>query len=163
MTPFSLGFDPPGVRAFTSTLQTRSPELLMAVVAEHQFRGAARYRPRDLTGDGRPETFCNVHSCDVAEAMGVLLPRGLRANALMEWLIGASHRQPESQWEIVDAHVAQACADVGQLALATWFNRGGPGQGEPGTWVSNVGARNFLRGQLAEAFGDRPVTFFVHP
>lgn len=171
MTPFPLGFDPPGARAYTSTLQTRSPELLMAVVAEHQFRGAARYRPRDLTGDGRPETFCNVHSCDVAEAMGVLLPRGLRANALMEWLIGASHRQPESQWEIVDAHVAQACADVGQLALATWFNRGGPGHicplepslGEPGVWVSNVGRTNFLRGTLAQAFGGLAVDFFAHP
>lgn len=169
MTPFPPGFDPPGARRYRSTLQTRSAELLIDVLAEHQFRGASRYRPRDVTGDGKAETFCNVHSCDVAEAMGVVLPRGKRANELALWLASGG---VEHGWEQVSEHTARAMADEGQLALAVWFNpNGGPGHicplepsmGEPGTWVSNVGARNFLRGQLAEAFGDRPVTFFVHP
>lgn len=169
MTPFPIGFDAPGARRYVSTTKTRTPELLADIAAEHQFRGAARYRPRDITGDGVRETFCNVHSVDVAEAMGVLLPRGLRANQLMLWL---SMEGIASGWELLTEHAARAMADEGQLVLAAWFSRnGGPGHiaplvpslGEPGVWISNVGGSNFLRGSVAQAFGDRPVTFFGHP
>lgn len=169
MTPLPLGFDPPGARRFVSTLQTRSPELLCDILAEHQLRGASRYRRRDLDGDHHDETFCNLHTVDVAEAMGVLLPRGQRANQLVMWL---STLGVKEGWELVTAHVAQAMADQGQLAVACWFNRsGGPGHiaplepslGEPGVWISNVGASNFLRGLVAQAFGDRPVSYFAHP
>lgn len=169
MTPFPLGFDPPGARRFTSTLQTRSPELLCDILAEHQLRGAARYRRRDVDGDGSPETFCNVHAVDVAEAMGVLLPRGMRANQLLLWL---STEGLKHGWEQVSEHVARAMADQGQFVVAAWYNRnGGPGHiaplepslGEPGVWVSNVGASNFLRGTLSAAFGSAPVSFFAHP
>lgn len=169
MTPFPLGFDPPGARRYVSTLQNRSPELLCDILAEHQFRGAARYRPRDVDGKPGIETFCNVHSCDVAEAMGVLLPRGKRANELALWLASGG---VEHGWEQVSEHTARAMADEGQLALAVWFNpNGGPGHiaplepsmGEPGVWCSNVGATNFLRGTVGQAFGSRAVTFFVHP
>ncbi len=169
MTPFPLGFDPPGQRRYTSTTANRSAELLCDILAEHQLRGAARYRKRDLDGDGTQETFCNVHSADVAEAMGVLLPRGLRANQLVLWLASMGIREG---WEQVTEHAARAMADEGQLVFPTWFNRnGGPGHiaplepslGEPGLWLSNVGASNFLRGTLAQAFGSLPVTFFAHP
>lgn len=170
MTPLPLGFDPPGARRYVSTPATRSAELLADILAEHQFRGAARYRPRDLTGDGRNETFCNVHSVDVAEAMGVVLPRGLRANELAVWLQSSLAR--EVGWELVDGHIAQRMADEGMLALACWFNpNGGPGHiaplepsmGEPGIWLSNVGRTNALRVTLVQAFGVVPVTFFAHP
>ena len=169
MTPFPLGFDPPGKRRHTSTLQTRSAELLVDVLAEHQVRGFARYERRDVDGKPGLETFCNVHSCDVAEAMGVVLPRGKRANELALWLasVGAEHG-----WEQVNEHTARAMADEGQLVLASWFNPHGPtghicplepSLGEPGIWVSNVGRTNFLRGPLAQAFGGLAVDFFAHP
>lgn len=169
MTPFPLGFDPPGQRRHTSTPANRSPELLCDVLAEHQLRGHGRYRRRDVTGDGVPETFCNVHLVDVAEAMGVLLPRGLRANQLVLWLAAQGLQEG---WEQVPEHAARAMADEGQLVAGAWFNRnGGPGHvaplepslGEAGLWCSNVGATNFLRGTLAQAFGTLPVTFFAHP
>lgn len=169
MTPFPLGFDPPGARRFVSTLQSRSPETLCDILAEHQLRGASRYRRRDLDGDGSLETFCNVHAADVAEAMGVLLPRGMRANQLVLWLSMEGARE---DWEQVPEHVARAMADQGQLVVACWYNRnGGPGHiaplepslGEPGVWLSNVGAANFLRGPVAKAFGTLPVTYFAHP
>jgi hypothetical protein len=169
VTPFPLGFDPPGARIHTSTPATRSPELLMAVLAEHQFRGFGRYARRDVDGDGHDDTFCNLHTADVAEAMGVVLPRGKRANELALWLAsgGAAHG-----WEKVTEHVARAMADEGQLVVASWFNpHGNPGHicpleptlGEPGLWVSNVGGSNFLRGTLAQAFGGRAVDLFAHP
>lgn len=169
MTPFPLGFDPPGARRHVSTLATRSPELLADIAAEHQFRGFGRYRKRDITGDKVPETFCNVHVVDFAEAMGLLLPRGLRANQLFLWLSTDGVAQG---WEQVTEHVARAMADEGQLVIAGWYSRnGGPGHvaplvpslGEPGCWLSNVGATNFLRGTVRQAFGDLPVTFFAHP
>jgi len=168
MTPFPIGLDPPGARLTTSTTADRSPERLMAILAEHQFRGFSRYRRRDVTGDAKPETFCNVHAADVAEAMGVLLPRD-RANGQILWL---STTGVLEKWELVPEHAAQACADQGMLVIAAWFNRnGGPGHiaplepsmGEAGTWCSNVGAVNFLRGTVGQAFGTLPVTFFVHP
>lgn len=169
MTPFPLGFDPPGARRYSSTLQTRSAELLIDVLAEHQFRGASRYRPRDVDGNGTTETFCNVHTADIAEAMGVTLPRGKRANELALWLASGG---TEHGWEQVDEHTARAMADEGMMVVASWFNPHGPvghicplepSLGEPGVWVSNVGRTNFLRGTLAQAFGGLAVDFFAHP
>lgn len=169
MTPFPLGFDPPGARRYVSTLQTRSAELLADVLCETFLRGHHRYAKRDITGDGKPETFCNVFACDVAEAMSVVLPRGQLANQLCVWLQSSVAR--ELGWELVGPHVAQRMADEGQLAFATWFNLNGPGHiaplqpsmGQPGAWLSNVGNENFLRGRVGSAFGLRPVTYFAHP
>lgn len=175
MKALPLGFDPPGARVYTSTLQTRSPELLMAILAEHQFRGFGRYRKRDVDNNGTLDTFCNVHTVDVAEAMGVILPRGLRANQIITWLTASPEARAHG-WEQLTgtdaAHVAQRMADEGQLAIGAWFNlNGGPGHlaplepsmGELGVWVSNVGASNFLRGRVEQAFGNVAVTYFVHP
>lgn len=168
MTPFPIGFDPPGSRIYTSTPENRDAGLLMAILAEHQFRGFDRYAKRDLTGDARPETFCNVFTADVAEAMGVLLPRK-RANEQIAWLAGAGVTE---KWELVPAHAAKACADQGMLAIATWYNRNGPtghvaplepSMGRPGVWIANVGAINFLRGTVEQGFGTLPVSYFVHP
>lgn len=39
------------------------------------------YRPRDITGDYRPETFCNWFAADVLELLGVRLP--INGNQLM--------------------------------------------------------------------------------
>ena len=168
MTPFPLGFDPPGARWQTSSPSNRSPQLLLQILAEHQVRGFGRYERRDVTGDGKAETFCNVHACDVAEAMGVVLPRK-RANELALWLPSLGR---DFGWEKATEHAARAAADEGMLALAVWFNpTGGPGHiaplepslGVPGLWVSNVGAFNAIRCSLGRAFGSAAVDLFVHP
>ena len=169
MTLFPVGFDPPGARWWTSSPETRSPLLTLQVQAEHQVRGIARYAKRDV--DGRPgdETFCNVHSCDYCEAMGVVLPRGKRANELVLWL---SSLGLDFGWEKVDAHVARAAVDEGLVVLAAWYNPHGPtghiaplqpSLGAEGLWCSNVGAFNALRTPVSRAFGSLPVDFFVHP
>lgn len=171
MSPFPLGLDPPGARVTTSTAADRDPCRLLAIIAEHHCRGAARYRRRDVTGDGAPETWCNVFAQDVAEAMGVLLPRHARANGLVEWLASPAAR--ELGWEEVPtAHVARAQADAGQLALVAWHSRGAgsghiavavPSLGEPGLWIAQAGLVNFTRGSLASGFGSRAVSYFTHP
>lgn len=169
MTAFPLGFDPPGARWYTSSPSNRSPLLLLSILAEHQLRGVGRYEQRDVDGKPGRETFCNVHSCDVAEAMGVLLPRGKRANELVLWL---SSLGGDFGWEKVTAHVARAAADEGMAAFVAWFNpHGGPGHiaplqpslGVEGLWCSNVGAFNALRTPVSRAFGSLHVDFFVHP
>lgn len=173
MTPFPLGFDPPGPRMYRSSLVTRDPERSFLIFAEHQFRGASRYRKRDVTGDGLPETFCNVHTVDTAEAHDIHMPRGLRANQLIEWLEAEAAKKLPQGWASIDAHVAQAMADAGQFAIACWKNpdpkKPGhiaplePSLGESGTWISNVGAINFLRGRVAQAFGELVVSYFGNP
>ena len=170
MTPFPLGLDSPGKR-LTSSPQNRSAARLLAIVGEHHYRGHARYTPRDVTGDNVAETFCNLFTQDVCEAMGVVLPRNMRANDLVRWL-SSSVQARELGWEPVDAHTAQRMADEGQLAVVAWYNRnGGPGHiavlvpslDEPGTWIAQAGGRCFSRGLLAQGFGQRVVDFFAHP
>ena len=161
MSAFPLGFDSPGLR-LTSSVVDRSPARLMAIVAEHHLRGFARYMPRDITGDGVPETFCNLFAQDVSEAMGVLLPRNTRANQLARWLATLGERVG---WGMVGSHVAQRMADEGQLAVSIWVNQsGGPGHiavlvpslGEPGLWIAQAGAANFTRQSIVSGFGFKP-------
>lgn len=169
-SPFPVNLDPPGRRVTTGSLQNRDAARLLAIVAEHHLRGVARYRPHDITGDGHDETFCNVYSQDICEAMGVMLPRNKRINDLILWLATNGR---EHGWEQADSsHTAQRMADEGQVALATWFNRNGasghvavlvPSLGEDGVWVSQAGRTCFTRGPLAAGFGQLPVTYFVHP
>ena len=178
MTPFPLGLDSPGKRVTTSTRMNRDAARLMAIVAEHLFRGFARYAKRDVTGDGIDETFCNLLVQDVCEAMGVTVPRNTRANALVQWL--ASPAAAAFDWEVLSlateaeadaAHVAQRMADEGQLVLAGWVNPSGPGHiavvipslDEPGVWIAQAGRTNFTRGTLQTGFGGRAVTYFAHP
>jgi hypothetical protein len=141
----------------------------MAIVAEHHLRGFERYRPRDVTGDGKAETWCNLFAQDMSEAMGAPLPRHMTANGLCAWLQGDDARH--GGWEETTQHVAQRMADEGQLSLATWLNPLGPGHiavlvpslGEAGCWIAQAGATRFTRAPLRAGFGDLPVRFFSHP
>jgi hypothetical protein len=164
MNLFPLGLESPGPR-LRSTRLDRTPARLLAIIAEHHHRGFYRYTPRDVTGDGKSETWCNVFAQDVAEAMGAPLPRHMRANELLPWLAGS----PE--WKAANAVDAMQAADRGELALGCWQNPKGPGHvavlvpslGDQGVWLAQAGASNFTRGTLAQGFGVLPVSFFTHP
>lgn len=178
MTPFPLGLSSPGKR-LSSTRESRDPVRLMAIIAEHSFRGAfgqidpqgkhtGRYLPHDFDGKVGDETACNVFAQDVCEAMGVMLPRNSRANDLVRWLELDSKQW---DWEAVPAHVAQRMADEGQLALVVWHNPAGPGHiavlvpslGEPDYFCAQAGRVNFTRGTVSQGFGGRVVSYFAHP
>jgi len=172
MNAFPLGLASPGAR-LGSTLQNRSATRLMAIVAEHLHRGHARYTPRDVTGDGIDETWCNLFAQDVAEAMGVQLPRNTRANDLHAWLAGPATHSAWSAWEKSDAHTGMAMAEQGCLAVAAWANpiaaRSGhisvlvPSLGEPGVWSAQAGRVLFTRELLQRGFGAVAPDIFVHP
>lgn len=153
----------------SSTPQDRSAARLILIVAEERVESNPLYVRRDVTGDGVPETWCNLFVHVVAQRMGCPLPPGLRANQQVAWLSGPDGRA--AGWEQVPEHVAQRMADEGQLVVAGWFNRNGgsghigvvmPGLGDAGTHLAQAGRSNFTRGSLAQGFGDLQPTFFAH-
>jgi len=149
----------------------RSPLLLVDVVQQFQVESAERYRARDVTGDGRPETFCNRFACDVAEAAGVPLPYML-VNDLVMWLATAPGRL--AGWQQVEEADARRAAELGELAVACYYNRNGghghiavlvpprPGDAPCRTYIAQAGAHNFSHGTLQSGFGGLPVSFFLH-
>lgn len=147
----------------------RSPAALLGVVSALFVDTAPRYKRRDVSGDGVPDTFCNVLVRDFCDAMGVRLPRPMRANDLISWL---NEQTFFGTWRVVDEADACAAAELGKVVIAGWFNRNGgsghlavvlPSLGEDGTFIAQAGVTNFSRGKLASGFGSKPVTFFVHP
>jgi hypothetical protein len=154
----------------SSTPRDRSAARLVLLVAEERVDTNPVYTRRDVTGDGVPETWCNLFVTNVARRMGCPLPVGMRANEIVTWLSGADARG--AGWEQVPQHVAQRMADEGQLAIPGWFNRnGGPGHvgvvmpslGEEGVFLAQAGRTNFTRERLERGFGDLQPTFFAHP
>lgn len=152
-----------------STPQTRSTSELRDVIAQFEVL-APRYRKRDIDGNGTVETFCNFFTRDISRAMHAPLPEGFRANQMFDWLLQPAGRA--AGWELCDEHTAQRAADAGLFAIAVWKNPdGGPGhiaplipcEGQPGTWIANVGGTNFARGLISRGFGALKPSFFVHP
>lgn len=155
--------------SITSMQGERTAEKYDAVVDQFAVEQAERYAPRDLTGDGRNETFCNVFAADVCSAMGAPLPR-LRANQMVSWLAGPGS---DAGWAEVNSASARLFAAYGHPTLVAWQN---PDPQQPGhiavvrpstltsepLRIAQAGARNFARGTLAAGFGSRPVRFFVH-
>ncbi|MDX2014176.1 MAG: hypothetical protein SFW67_28515 [Myxococcaceae bacterium] len=170
LTPFDLDISQhPAIERFV-LLGHRSPEATIELVSELHFRGFRRYWPRDLTGDHRPETFCNVFTCDYAHGMRVTLPR-LLANDLFRWLHAPESGGAAGWAQVLEAE-AQRLANLGCPVVAVWRNphphKPGhiapvvPNLGEPFTSCSNVGKRNLLRCRLVDAFGNVTPHFFAN-
>lgn len=156
----------------SSTPQNRSAARLVLLVAEEHVETNPAFVPANGL------THCNAFAARIAVKMGVPLPL-LLANAQHQWLVEqAAKSAPRASglpvgWEKVDAHTAQAMADQGCLAVASWANpiEGGhghiaplmPSLGEPGVWAAQAGRLNFTRELLQRGFGAISPDFFVHP
>jgi LysM repeat protein len=126
-----------------------------------------RYARRD------GNTYCNIFVWDVTKAMGAEIPHWvngneLDANGANSWLRnhGAAHG-----WVRVTASEAQASANHGKPAVASWNNPGGIGHiamvrpGEingNGPASAQAGGHNFNRGHIANGFGSRQPSYWVH-
>jgi len=150
----------------TSACLPRSREALLAVVARVDPE-APQYQPHDVTGDGVPETFCNVFAADVCEEMGAELPR-VRANAQLAWL--DSETGVRAWWSPCSRVAAVAEAEAGKLVLVGWANPTGHGHiavvvpaAAGFLAIAQAGATCFRSRSLASGFGVRPVKFWVHP
>lgn len=152
-----------------SAPSTRSRELLEQVVAQFAVEACPRYQRRDITGDGKAETFCNAYVRDVLQALTAPVPWGLLANQLVTWL-----ESPEGRgrgWATVSAHAAHGLANEGFPVVAGWRNEGGtghvavvmPSHDQAGLFIAQAGRVNFSLGPLARGFGSAVPLFFAHP
>lgn len=150
-------------------LPRRNPYVLELAIAALKVETNPRYRRRDVTGDGVPETWCNHFAHDVAKSLGIGLPLRL-ANAQHAWLKSDTAKMLD--WRQASAEEAQAAADRGEFVVAVWTNPAGahghiavvvPSKGQPGVWIAQAGASNFGREPLALGFGRLVPEFFAHP
>ena len=147
----------------TSTPQNRSAARLMLIAAEEHVETNPEFAP------GGGLTHCNAFAQRVCNKMGASIPLVL-ANAQHAYLLDASPKG--AAWERTDAHTAQAMADTGCLAVASWANpipdgHGHiailvPSLGEEGVWVAAAGAKNFTRTLIQHSFGVIAPDYFVH-
>lgn len=173
----------------TLTCKPRSPEAMAEVCEllidpEHN----ALYQRRDITGDGKDETFCNHVVHDATALLGCPVPKVL-AREQLAWLKGegsATHG-----WRKVEPAVAIAEAARGCPVVVGWVNpelatdKNGkpkhdangnpiwkpshvamvrkPPPGESGVWITQAGAKNFNLAKLVQGFGSHaPLVFFAH-
>jgi hypothetical protein len=102
-----------------------------AAIRYHDVESNTRYKPRDITGDNVPETFCNIYVSDFMRTLGVPLPhvingagdpvppgtrgsKALLANDTAAWL---STHGSRFGWKKSDEAGAQAAANAGTPAL----------------------------------------------
>jgi predicted chitinase/murein DD-endopeptidase MepM/ murein hydrolase activator NlpD len=137
--------------------------------------------PRHLPRDGN--TYCNIFAWDVTKAMGAEIPhwvdgagnpmpanqgREMDANAGHLWL---QNQGPQHGWREVSAQEAQALANQGHPAVASWYNPGGIGHiavvrpGEltsRGPATAQAGGTNFSNGHMRDGFGNAQPRYFVN-
>lgn len=144
----------PVAPAITSSFYDRHPDRYADVIDQFAVAANPRYQPRDSSGDGRTNTFCNIFVWDVTRAMDAPIPHWLRrgsnepladaevlaapdygrvaarayeldASSTARWL--AMHGAGYG-WHPATAQAAQANANEGRPAVAVWASR----SAEPG-------------------------------
>jgi hypothetical protein len=147
------------------TCLPRSPVALYDCIASFKVETAEKYRKRDVTGDGLPETFCNVFLADVTAALSAPVPLFL-ANAQVAWL---KEMGKAKGWSMVDAHKAEVLVNEGYPVVAGWSNPRGHGHvaigcpsNEPGMHVAQAGSSNFTCRPIERGFGHTPFLLFAH-
>lgn len=124
-----------------------------------------KFQKRDLTGDGKPESFCNQFVEAACEALGLPFSKGLLAREQIAWLAGDQGK--DRGWYECDKAAADTNAILGHPVIVGWTN--------PDPKVSShvamlrsagricqAGARNYNDTPLVNGFGARPVRYFVH-
>ncbi|MBL8949285.1 MAG: hypothetical protein JNK82_00815 [Myxococcaceae bacterium] len=132
-----------------------------------------RYQKRDITGDGKPETFCNWYTQDFMRARGLSQSQfpNMSANDTNRWLNSSAGRN--AGWRKVSAEEAQRHVNDGGVGLVSRHNPRGHGHIAPIVegqtqngypMISNVGSRNFLRGPANQspAFRNSNTEYWVH-
>ena len=157
----------------------RSRERYDQVLNQFGVGSNPRYRPRG------GNTYCNIFAWDATRAMGAEIPHWLdqqgrpsRPGAPGAWELGANeiNRWLKNQgvaagWRRVSAAEAQAHANSGGPAVASWKNPGGighigmirPGEiGPGGPALAQAGRNNFNNGSVADGFGRRQPEYYIH-
>jgi hypothetical protein len=149
----------------------RSPSRYLEVVKQFDVENNPRYKVRDTSGDGKPDTFCNIFLWDVTRAMGCEIEhwwdgKELSANGVADWLVKEGSRYG---WQDVGLLGAADQAARGRPTIAVWKNPGGTGHvavvvptGNGQLQIAQAGRLNFFDKPLRSGFGDHPVKFYTH-
>lgn len=139
--------------------------MLINAVAHLDVERAPQYQPHDVTGDGRPETFCNFYAADVCRDLGAPLPQRT-ANEQLAWIV--SYEGMRAGWDPCSAKEAVRCAEAGMAVVVGCTEQPHghiaivvPGPG-PGVWITQAGAQCFACRPVGAGFGNRPVRYWVH-
>lgn len=147
----------------------RSPEKLLEVIKTLDPEHNPKYQRRDVTGDGIPETFCNVLARDFCDGVQAYIPAML-ANDLFDWLkrdSASEHR--DGRWSEETPEEAMAAANLGRpvLAIAKIPGHGHvaivvPKPGASTPHIAQAGATNFIDKPVVWGFGYLRPSYFVH-
>ena len=155
----------------------RSRKLYLDAVAVLDVEHRERYRPRDVTGDGKAETFCNLFLSDCTALLECPIPFVL-ANFQVGWLSGplglaAGWLELRPLPNATVEAQAIARAELGLPTVAVWANSTGahghagvvvPAE-PPMTGVVHIaaaGARNFQNAPIQRSFGVLHPRYFTH-
>lgn len=144
----------------------RSGQALWCLVLLHRLDTHPRYQKHDVTGDGKPETFCNVAAADLTKALGCGLPR-LLARQQIEWL------GKQRDWWAVNEAEATGRAILGFPVVACWVNPDPerpshvalgvpPPAGFAGLYVAQAGATNSSRMSVRSVSKVPPDVIYTH-
>ena len=125
-----------------------------------------KYLKHDVTGDGKPETFCNIYLRALLAALGLDIPAVL-ANELAVWFEGPEAR--DRGWLECTLDFAKRAAGRGEIAVGALVE---PGHGHVLMLVdgdgnaTQAGGRNYVRAPLTVCFTPeqlKRVHWFHHP
>jgi hypothetical protein len=143
----------------------RSSENYKRVLDSLDVEHNARFQKRDITGDGRDETFCNWLVADACGLLEVHLPKGLKAREQVIWLAGSDGKL--AGWFECQAKDAGEHANLGHPTIAGWVNPDPERSSHVAMLrssgrVCQAGARNYNDTPILNGFGVRAVRYFTH-
>lgn len=149
---------------------SRSAENLSDVVGRLSPATNPLWKKRDITGDGKPETFCNQFLEAALELLEAPVPPGLLARQQIDWLDSGAGR--EAGWREMSRGLALAAAKAGQPVVVGWRNTDFKSSSHVALaiptpfgeefQIAQAGRENFNAGALRRGFGVYPVRFWVH-
>lgn len=151
-----------------TSCQPRSRGALLTAVSQVDPEGNPELQRRDVTGDGIPETFCNIFVRLVLAVLGLVIPAML-CNDLIKWF--AEEGEAEG-WVKVSAAEAALRAELGYPTVGVWRNKSGghghivlvvPAIGGTGMHTAQAGAKNWANAPIEGAgLLSAAYTFFTH-
>jgi hypothetical protein len=174
----------PAYPDFTNGSDNRNPDSYRKALEQFHLETNPRYTPRDVSGTGRIDTFCNIFLWDGSRALGCEIPHfrlfykveagqvvltgnEFNANAVASWFAGKADE--EIGWREVPEILARERARGGYPTVAIWNNLGGIGHvafvlpSSDVTRIAQAGGTNFFDGPITRGFGtvSRP-KFYTH-
>ncbi len=144
----------------------RSPANLKRAIDSLKLETNPKYKKRDITGDGRDETFCNQAVEALCALLEVPFPKGFLAREQIAWLTSAESRS--NGWYEVTAEKADELAELGRPVIIGWTNPDPKKSSHVALMraakrIAQAGAANFSDGPISWGFGARIVRMFAHP